>query len=263
MDITILHNLPSYGYGKMNPRTQNLPQNHLFLRQHDKKPVEWLVCDQSVDYKTAHEIMEKRAAQIANNKACECVWLLEHPPLYTAGTSARETDLIVPDRFPVFQTGRGGQYTYHGPGQRVAYVMLDLKARKQDVRLFVAALEDWLIATLERFNIKGERRDERVGVWVSRPDHPSLPNGTAAEDKIAALGIRLRKWVSFHGVSLNINPDLDHFDGINACGIKDYGVTSFEDLGFLVSMAEVDIVMKQSFEEIFGPAEHSLLTQTP
>lgn len=225
--------------------------------------VEWLISDGLTDYQAALTAMEQRATKIAEGKAAECVWLLEHPPLYTAGTSAVEADLVTPDRFPVHETGRGGQYTYHGPGQRVAYVMLDLKSRKQDVRLFVQALEQWLIDTLNAFNIKGERRSERVGVWVARPDRPTLTPGTVAEDKIAALGIRLRKWVSFHGVSLNVNPDLTHFDGIVACGVKDHGITSFEDLGYLLPMSEIDLALKQAFEPIFGPVTDTISTQTP
>jgi lipoyl(octanoyl) transferase len=182
----------------------------------------------------------------------ELVWLLEHPPLYTAGTSADAKDLVQPDRFPVFATGRGGEYTYHGPGQRVAYVMLDLKRRRQDVRAFVAALEEVIIRTLDSMNIRGERREDRVGVWVRRPERPLLPDGTMAEDKIAALGIRLRKWVTFHGLSLNVDPDLDHFGGIVPCGISAYGVTSLVDLGLLVTMVDADIRLRAAFEEIFG-----------
>lgn len=204
-------------------------------------------------YQATLEAMEARAASIAADEAPECIWLLEHPPLYTAGTSADEEDLIERDRFPVHKTGRGGQYTYHGPGQRVAYVMLDLRRRKADVRFFVAALEEWLIAALARFNVRGERREERVGVWVARPEKPRAADGAIAEDKIAALGIRLRKWVSFHGISLNVAPDLGHFAGIVACGIADHGVTSLEDLGLLVSMAEADMALRASFEDIFGP----------
>jgi lipoyl(octanoyl) transferase len=182
----------------------------------------------------------------------ELVWLVEHPPLYTAGTSANKRDLVQPDRFPVFATGRGGEYTYHGPGQRVAYVMLDLKRRRQDVRAFVAALEDVVIRTLDMMNVRGERREDRVGVWVRRPEKPLLADGTMAEDKIAALGIRLRKWVTFHGLSLNVDPDLDHFGGIVPCGISAYGVTSLVDLGLPVMMADVDIRLRTAFEAVFG-----------
>jgi lipoyl(octanoyl) transferase len=213
------------------------------------QPLEWIISDTIVPYAEALSFMESRAAEIAEGTASECVWLLEHPPTYTAGTSAKSEDLLTPDRFPVFETGRGGQYTYHGPGQRVGYVMLDLKARGPDVRGFVRNLEEWLIQTLAAFNVKGERRDDRVGVWVSRPDL-----GPTKEDKIAAIGVRVRKWVTFHGVSLNIDPDLDHFSGIVPCGVSEHGVTSLEDLGHIVSTAEVDIVMKRKFEEIFQSA---------
>lgn len=192
--------------------------------------------------------MEARVAAIAERRAPECVWLLEHPPLYTAGTSARPDDLIDPERFPVFQTGRGGQYTYHGPGQRVAYVMLDLGRRRPDLRAFVAALEAWLIGTLDRFNVRGERREDRVGVWVRRPER-----GEEVEDKIAALGIRVRKSVTFHGVALNVEPDLSHFAGIVPCGVRRYGVTSLVDLGLPVTMVDADVALRASFEAIFGP----------
>ena len=216
----------------------------------DGPPVEWLVSDHPIDYGDAVAVMEARAAAIAQGDARELVWLLEHPPLYTAGTSARPQDLLLPDRFPVFQSGRGGQYTYHGPGQRIAYVMLDLNRRGRDVRAFVGALEGWIIATLERFNVRGETRAVRVGVWVRRPTkHPG------AEDKIAAIGIRLKRWVSLHGLSINVEPDLAHFDGIVPCGIDGYGVTSLIDLGQIVSMAEVDIALEASFVERFGPIE--------
>jgi lipoyl(octanoyl) transferase len=187
--------------------------------------------------------MEERAALIAENRAPEMVWLVEHPPIYTAGTSAKDSDLI-DARFPVFKTGRGGQFTYHGPGQRVGYVMLDLKRRKADVRGFVRDLEEWLIRTLDKFNVKGERREGRVGIWVARGKR---------EDKIAAIGVRVRKWVTFHGVSFNVDPDLTHFNGIVPCGIREHGVTSLADLGIVVSMADVDVALKASFEEVFGP----------
>jgi len=196
--------------------------------------------------------MEEEVAAIAAGTADELVWLVEHPPLYTAGTSANPADLIETQRFPVFATGRGGQYTYHGPGQRVAYVMLDLKRRRQDVRAFVAALEEVIIRTLESMNVKGERREDRVGVWVRRPEKPPLPDGTMSEDKVAALGIRLRKWVTFHGLSLNVDPDLGHFSGIVPCGISAYGVTSLVDLGLPVMMVDVDIRLREAFESIFG-----------
>jgi lipoyl(octanoyl) transferase len=196
--------------------------------------------------------MEARAEAIAEGRARELVWLVEHPPLYTAGTSADDADLVAPGRFPVFRSGRGGQYTYHGPGQRVAYVMLDLRRRGPDVRRFVAALEAWLIGTLAAFNITGERREDRVGVWVRRPEKPAAP-GEVAEDKVAAIGIRVRRWVTFHGVSLNVEPDLTHFTGIVPCGVTLHGVTSLVDLGVPVTMPEVDAVMRGRFEAVFGP----------
>lgn len=207
---------------------------------------EWRISDAPVPYDQAVQEMEERVAAIAEGRAPELVWLLEHPPLYTAGTSAEERDLVDPGRFPVFQTGRGGQYTYHGPGQRVAYVMLDLKRRKPDVREFVGDLEKWLIATLADFNVTGELREGRVGVWVRRPE-----KGLTAEDKIAAIGVRIRKWVTFHGVSLNVDPDLDHFTGIVPCGISQHGVTSLADLGITATMADVDIALKRNFAEVF------------
>ncbi|WP_310619435.1 lipoyl(octanoyl) transferase LipB [Flexibacterium corallicola] len=213
-------------------------------------PVEWVIDDGLVPYELAISEMEQRVGAIARGEARERVWLLEHPPLYTAGTSADPQDLIAKNRFPVFETGRGGQYTYHGPGQRVAYVMLDLKRRRQDVRAFVSALEQWLIDTLWGHHIRGERREDRVGVWVRRPE-----KGADVEDKIAAIGIRLRKWVTFHGISLNIEPELEHFSGIVPCGIQKHGVTSFVDLGLPVTMEDVDIVMQEKFEQIFGPVQ--------
>lgn len=219
----------------------------------DCPPVRWRISDGLIPYEEAVAEMERQVALIADGKADELVWLLEHPPLYTAGTSADAKDLVQPDRFPVFATGRGGEYTYHGPGQRVAYVMLDLKRRRQDVRAYVAALEEVIIRTLDSMNVRGERREDRVGVWVRRPEKPTLPDGSMSEDKIAALGIRLRKWVSFHGLSLNVDPDLDHFGGIVPCGISAYGVTSLVDLGLPVMMADVDIRLREAFEEVFGP----------
>ncbi len=213
-------------------------------------PVKWEVMDGLIPYPLAIERMEVLAELIHLGKEPERVWLLEHPPLYTAGTSASDHDLKDPHRFPVYATGRGGQYTYHGPGQRVAYVMLDLNRRKRDVRAFVAALEQWLINTLNEFNIPGERREDRVGIWVQRPDR-----GADVEDKIAALGIRLRKWVTFHGISLNVEPNLEHFSGIVACGVEKHGQTSLVDLGLPVSMFEADIALRHCFEEIFGPVE--------
>jgi lipoyl(octanoyl) transferase len=215
-------------------------------------PVRWRVSDGLIDYEAAVAEMERQVALIADGNADELVWLVEHPPLYTAGTSADEKDLIDPDRFPVFATGRGGEYTYHGPGQRVAYVMLDLKRRRQDVRAYVAALEEVVIRTLDSMNVKGERREDRVGVWVRRPEKPTLPDGTMSEDKIAALGIRLRRWVSFHGLSINVDPELSHFGGIVPCGISAYGVTSLVDLGLPVMMADVDIRLREAFEHVFG-----------
>ncbi|TLP48808.1 lipoyl(octanoyl) transferase LipB [Cohaesibacter sp. CAU 1516] len=209
--------------------------------------VEWLVSDRQVPYPEAIAFMEQRIEAIARGEAKECVWLLEHPPLYTAGTSADPSDLVAPDRFDVFETGRGGQYTYHGPGQRIAYVMLDLKRRTQDIRLFVASLESWIINTLAAHNIKGERREDRVGVWVERPE-----KGPGVEDKIAAIGIRVRKWVTFHGISLNIEPDLDHYGGIVPCGIAKHGVTSFVDLGYPLTMSDVDMTLREEFEQLFG-----------
>ncbi|PHP65085.1 lipoate-protein ligase B [Zhengella mangrovi] len=216
-------------------------------------PVEWHIEPGLTDYETALAAMEARADAIRAGSAGELVWLVEHPPLYTAGTSAQAADLLAPDRFPVHRAGRGGEYTYHGPGQRVAYVMLDLKRRREDVRAFVAALEEWIIATLARFNVRGERREDRVGVWVVRPEKPALPDGTPAEDKIAAIGIRLRKWVSFHGIAINVEPDLDHFSGIVPCGITGHGVTSLVDLGLPVTMDDLDVALKAAFEDVFGP----------
>jgi lipoyl(octanoyl) transferase len=196
--------------------------------------------------------METRAAAIRAGTADEAIWLVEHPPLYTAGTSAKPVDLVDPDRFPVFESARGGQYTYHGPGQRVAYVLLDVGARGRDVRKFVQAIEDWIIATLTEFNVTGERRDGRVGVWVARNDKPLSPDGTPHEDKIAALGIRLRKWVSFHGLSINLEPDLSHFDGIVPCGISQHGVTSLVDLGLPVTMDDLDLALRRTFDMQFS-----------
>lgn len=214
--------------------------------------MEWKITDGLTDYDAAVAFMEARAAAIAAGEAEECVWLLEHPPLYTAGTSARREDLTDPDRFPVHDSKRGGQYTYHGPGQRVVYVMLDVGKRGHDVRRFVQQLEEWVIAALAEFNIRGEIREGRVGVWVKREDKPLTLSGQPAEDKIAAIGIRLRKWVSFHGISINVEPDLSHFSGIVPCGITEYGVTSLVDLGLPVTMGDVDVALRQSFERVFG-----------
>ncbi len=209
--------------------------------------VEWRIEDTTVGYDEAVAVMEARAAAIATGDARELVWLVEHPPLYTAGTSAKAADLLTP-RFPVFQTGRGGQLTYHGPGQRVAYAMLNLKQRKPDVRAYVAGLEQWIIRTLDAFNVRGVRREDRVGVWVARPD-----KGPGYEDKIAAIGVRLKRWVSLHGIAINVEPDLTHFDGIVPCGVADprYGVTSLVDLGLPVTMHDVDVALKRAFDEVF------------
>jgi len=211
-------------------------------------PPEWLVSDGLTPYDTALQVMDERAGAIAEGTAPELIWLIEHPSLYTAGTSARPADLIEA-RFPVHTTGRGGQFTYHGPGQRVVYVMLDLKRRAPDVRRFVATLEEWIIRTLSDFNVRGERREDRVGVWVRRPER-----GDGREDKIAAIGIRVKRWVSLHGLALNVDPDLSHFSGIVSCGVADarYGVTSLVDLGLLVSLPEVDMTLRREFEPLFG-----------
>ncbi|MBI5130560.1 MAG: lipoyl(octanoyl) transferase LipB [Rhodopseudomonas palustris] len=214
----------------------------------DLRPVEWLISDSLVPYPDAVAAMDSRAAAIAAGEADELVWLLEHPPLYTSGTSGQAGDLLDP-RFPLHATGRGGQLTYHGPGQRVAYVMLDLKSRRPDVRAYVAALEQWIIATLGAFNVRGERREDRVGVWVARPD-----KGAGFEDKIAAIGVRLKRWVSLHGIAINVEPDLSHFSAIVPCGISDprYGVTSLVDLGLPVTMPDVDLALRAAFTDIFG-----------
>jgi len=210
-------------------------------------PIGWAVSPRPVDYPAALAAMEARAAAIAEGRAEELVWLLEHPALYTAGVTAKESDLLEPARFPVFRTDRGGQFTYHGPGQRVAYVMVDLKKRGRDVRAYVQDLEGWMIAALDRFNVAGEVRDGRVGVWVQR----KTPDGTQ-EDKIAAIGVRVKRWATFHGVSLNVEPDLSHFEGIVPCGIRAHGVTSLVDLGLPVSMADADRALHDAFEEVFG-----------
>jgi lipoyl(octanoyl) transferase len=214
--------------------------------------VEWTHLPGLSPYAETLAAMEARATAIAEGRAGEAIWLLEHPPLYTAGTSARAEDLVEPDRFPVFAVGRGGQYTYHGPGQRIVYVMLDVKRRGEDVRCFVRHLENWVIAALAECNVKGEIRPGRVGVWVTRPDRPVSIDGTPAEDKIAALGIKLRKWVSFHGISINVEPDLSHFSGIVPCGIRDHGVTSLVDLGLPVTMADLDAALMRTFEASVG-----------
>jgi lipoyl(octanoyl) transferase len=221
------------------------------LRDSNASPPEWRVSDGLTDYETALAGMEARAAAIAAGQAPELVWLLEHPALYTAGTSARPEQLI-DARFPVHPVGRGGQFTYHGPGQRVAYVMLDLNRRRPDVRAFVGTLEEWLIRTLASFNVRGERREDRVGVWVRRPD-----KGDGFEDKIAAIGIRVKRWVSLHGIALNVEPELAHFSGIVPCGVSEqrYGVTSLADLGLPVTMPDVDVALRTAFHELFGPTK--------
>jgi len=212
---------------------------------------EWRVFEGFSDYPGICAAMEARAEAIAAGRAGESVWLVEHPPLYTAGTSARAEDLTDPDRFPVYPTLRGGQYTYHGPGQRVVYAMLDVGARGRDVRRFVGQLEEWVIATLAEFNVAGERRADRVGVWVQRPDLAPGPTGAPREDKIAAIGVRLRRWVSFHGLAINVEPDLSHYEGIVPCGIREHGVTSLVDLGLPVTMADVDVALQRTFGQVF------------
>ena len=231
----------------LNPAAPNAPEGVLFGRT-DGEAAGWAVSRAPVAYPDAVAAMEARAAAIAEGRAGELVWLLEHPALYSAGVSARASDLIEPDRFPVFQSGRGGQFTYHGPGQRVAYVMLDLTRRRRDVRAFVAALEAWVIGALDTFNVKGEIREGRIGVWVERRNPPR-------EDKIAAIGVKLRRWVSFHGISLNVEPDLAHFGGIVPCGVTEHGVTSLVDLGLPVTMDEADAALKTSFRRVFGAVE--------
>jgi lipoyl(octanoyl) transferase len=217
-------------------------------------PVEWRIADALVPYERAVAFMEARAAAIAAERESELVWLVEHPPLYTAGTSAKPSQ-VLDAHFPVFESGRGGQMTYHGPGQRVAYVMLDLKRRGPDVRRFVASLEEWIIRTLAAFNVRGERREDRIGVWVRRPD-----KGQGFEDKIAAIGIRVKQWVTLHGMALNVEPELSHFSGIVPCGVSEqrYGVTSLADLGQLVSMPEVDMILRREFEALFGATDYTV-----
>ncbi|WP_413869126.1 lipoyl(octanoyl) transferase LipB [Albidovulum sp.] len=213
--------------------------------------VEWRTTEGPVPYEEALAFMEARVAEIAAGRRDEMIWLLEHPPLYTAGTSARPEDLTDPGRFPVHVAGRGGQYTYHGPGQRVVYVMLDLNRRGRDVRAFVRRLEDWVIAALAEFSLRGELRDDRVGVWIARPDKPRGPGGAPREDKIAAIGVKLRRWVSFHGIAINVEPDLSHFEGIVPCGIREHGVTSLVDLGLPVTMADLDRALRATFPRAF------------
>jgi lipoyl(octanoyl) transferase len=249
---------PPYGYGRVNDRREapERCETPVGLPATAEMPSpEWRVATGSVPYEEALAAMDARVAAIATDDAPELVWLLEHPPLYTAGTSAGAADLL-DARFPVFSAGRGGQFTYHGPGQRVAYVMLDLKHRKPDIRCFVASLEEWITRTLDAFGVRGERREDRIGVWVRRPD-----KGAGHEDKIAAIGIRLKRWVSLHGIALNVDPDLSHFSGIVPCGVADarYGVTSLVDLGHTVTMPEVDTVLRREFEALFGATQHSPL----
>ena len=222
------------------------------MTKHESQQViEWKTSDGLTPYEDALAFMEARVAEISAGTAPECIWLLEHPPLYTAGTSAKVEDLVAPDRFPVYEARRGGQYTYHGPGQRVVYVMLDVGKRGRDVRRFVQELETWVIATLAEFNVTGEIREGRVGVWVQRDDKPLTATGAAQEDKVAAIGIRLRKWVSFHGISINVEPELEHFSGIVPCGITEHGVTSLVDLGLPVTMDDLDSALKRCFDTVF------------
>ena len=213
--------------------------------------VQWEISDGEVGYDTALEKMDNHVEKMIGGEAGEKIWLLEHPALYTAGTSADKKDLIEPNLFPVFETKRGGQYTYHGPGQRVVYVMLDLNNRGKDIKKFVENLEAWIIHTLEEFNVVGQSRNGRVGIWVERPDKPKNIDGLFEEEKIAAIGVRLRKWISFHGLSINVDPDLSHFQGIVPCGIKEHGVTSLVDLGLPVSMTDLDIALTKSFSKVF------------
>ena len=213
--------------------------------------LKWTNANHLIDYPSALAHMDNRVRGVIDGTMSEEIWLLEHPPLYTAGTSAKSKDLVSPDRFPVFQSRRGGEYTYHGPGQRVAYAMLDLNNRGRDVRKYVWKLEEWVILTLKQFDIIAERRTGRVGVWVTRPDKPLLPDGSPAEDKIAAIGVRIRKWVTFHGISINLSPDLSHYNGIIPCGINDYGVTSLQDLGIPATLNDLDQALKVAFEKVF------------
>lgn len=213
--------------------------------------VDWIKSEELVDFSHSISWMEKRAVQIYSQERSECVWLLQHPPIYTAGTSAKIKDLKDPDRFPVIKTSRGGQYTYHGPGQRVIYVMLDLNKRGKDIKKYVKNLEIWVIRSLAKLEITGETRSGRVGIWVSRPNKPSLPDGSVREDKIAAIGVRLKKWITYHGISINVNPDLSHFNGIVPCGISNQGITSFEDLDNRNNINDLDNCLKETFEEVF------------
>ena len=230
----------------------SFPSDLARLRRDDGRPVRWVVAPAPVPYEEATAFMEDRVAAIHAGEADEMIWLLEHPPLYTAGVSAKSDDLI-DARFPVYQTGRGGQYTYHGPGQRVAYVMLDLNRRGRDVRAFVRGLEQWIIDALAAFNVEADVRDGRVGVWVERRFVGDDGSAQSREDKVAAIGVKVRRWVSFHGISLNVEPDLTPFDGIVPCGIREHGVTSLADLGLIASMDDADAALKIAFEQIFGP----------
>ena len=233
----------------MLDRSLNATVSGRLMPRPDAAPAAWATSTGLIPYPEAEAAMEARASAIADGAAGELVWLLEHPPLYTAGVSAKPADLLDPQRFPVFRSGRGGQFTYHGPGQRVAYVMLDLSARGRDVRAFVTALQAWIIEALARLGVRGDVRDGRVGVWVERP----ILGGGAREDKVAAIGVKLRRWVSFHGVSLNVDPDLGHFSGIVPCGVTQHGVTSLADLGAPATLAEADAALKAAFVSVFGP----------
>jgi len=245
---SITHNAQIMVSEKLMTSAKRLSLSPGTQKRADTIPVQWRISQTQVPYPVALSEMKARIKAITAFDAPEQVWLLEHPPLYTAGTSAKQMDLLAPNKLPVFAAGRGGQFTYHGPGQRVAYVMVDLKQRGRDIRGFVRHLEGWIIDTLAAFDIEAFQDDERVGVWVKRPD-----KGRSRQDKIAAIGVRISKWVSFHGISLNISPDLSHYQGIVPCGISDQGVTSFADLGHKVSLAEVDIVLRREFERHFGP----------
>jgi lipoyl(octanoyl) transferase len=250
MNLKFAQRLPSSS-GEFQIRHTS-PSGKGFGAVNETAPIGWAVSPGLTEYEPAVAAMEARAAAIAEGRAGELVWLLEHPPLYTAGVSARPEDLLAPERFPVFYTGRGGQFTYHGPGQRVAYLMLDLRKRGRDVTRFVHDLERWIIGALERFNVKGEVREGRVGVWVERKGP-----GWSREDKIAAIGVRLRKWVSFHGIAFNVEPELEHFSGITPCGVlgPQYGVTSLADLGLPVTFADADAALRDAFEDVFGKTD--------
>lgn len=236
----------------LNPARETLDVAN--MQSKSASTVKWEIASAVVPYEDAIAKMEALAQAIYEGKAQEQVWLVEHPALYTAGTSATDAHLLN-DTLPVFSTGRGGEHTYHGPGQRVCYVMLNLNDRVQDLRLYVATLEQWIINTLDQFNIKGERREDRVGVWVKRPQLPALADGTSREDKIAAIGIRVRKWVTFHGISINVEPELSHYDGIIPCGVQGHGITSLVDLGHPLTMEDLDIALRQEFQKLFGSVE--------